>query len=105
MVPWLVMPPVTLLGKALTDYLIARKWPLTRVRIFVQSCCFLSQNLALLGLSHTRNFGVALACMSTVIGASGFHNNAVIVNPQDLAPAYSGSVFGLMNTVGAIPGE
>lgn len=27
------------------------------------------------------------------------------VNPQDLAPAYSGSVFGLMNTVGAIPGN
>jgi MFS transporter, ACS family, solute carrier family 17 (sodium-dependent inorganic phosphate cotransporter), member 9 len=26
------------------------------------------------------------------------------VNPQDLAPGHSGSVFGLMNTVGAIPG-
>lgn len=26
------------------------------------------------------------------------------VNPQDLAPNHSGSVFGLMNTVGAIPG-
>lgn len=38
-------------------------------------------------------------------GGTGFHNNAVIVNPQDLAPAYSGSVFGLMNTFGAIPGN
>lgn len=37
-------------------------------------------------------------------GGSGFHNNAVTVNPQDLAPNHSGSVFGLMNTVGAIPG-
>jgi ACS family sodium-dependent inorganic phosphate cotransporter-like MFS transporter 9 len=37
-------------------------------------------------------------------GLSGFHNNAVTVNPQDLAPSHSGSVFGLMNTVGAIPG-
>lgn len=37
-------------------------------------------------------------------GVTGFHNNAVTVNPQDLAPSYSGSVFGLMNTVGAIPG-
>lgn len=26
------------------------------------------------------------------------------MNPQDLAPEYSGSVFGLMNTMGAIPG-
>lgn len=38
-------------------------------------------------------------------GLSGFHNNAVTVNPQDLASKnHSGSVFGLMNTVGAIPG-
>lgn len=35
---------------------------------------------------------------------TGFHNNAVTVNPQDLAPNFSGSVFGLMNTVGSIPG-
>lgn len=39
------------------------------------------------------------------LGGTGFHNNAVIVNPQDLAPNYSGSVFGLMNTFGAIPGN
>lgn len=37
-------------------------------------------------------------------GASGFHSSGVIVNPQDLAPTHSGSVFGLMNTFGAIPG-
>lgn len=35
---------------------------------------------------------------------AGFHNSAVIVNPQDLAPNHSGSVFGIMNAVGAIPG-
>lgn len=34
----------------------------------------------------------------------GFHNCAVAVNPQDLAPLHSGSVFGLMNTIGAVPG-
>lgn len=42
--------------------------------------------------------------MSMIAGVSGFHNTAVTVNPQDLAPSFSGSVFGLMNTVGAIPG-
>lgn len=42
--------------------------------------------------------------MVFIIGASGFHNSAVVVNPGDLAPKHSGSVFGLMNTVGAIPG-
>lgn len=43
--------------------------------------------------------------INIIIGGTGFHNNAVIVNPQDIAPAHSGSVFGLMNTFGAIPGK
>jgi hypothetical protein len=47
----------------------------------------------------------ALLCMTVAIAATGFHNNAIIVNPQDLAPNHSGSVFGLMNTVGAVPGK
>lgn len=38
------------------------------------------------------------------IGASGFHNSSCTINPQDLAPNHSGSVFGLMNTFGAVPG-
>lgn len=42
--------------------------------------------------------------MVLTIGATGFHNSAVVVNPGDLAPKHSGSVFGLMNTVGSIPG-
>lgn len=42
--------------------------------------------------------------MSIIIGVTGFHSGAISVNPQDLAPNHSGSVFGLMNTVGAIPG-
>lgn len=104
MVPWLALPPCTLIAKYLTNSLLAKEYSLTHVRKLVQSICFLGQNLALMCMCHTNNFYVALICMTVVIGGTGFHNNAVIVNPQDLAPTYSGSVFGLMNTVGAIPG-
>lgn len=104
MVPWLALPPCTLFAKFMTDRLVARDWSLTNVRKVIQSCCFLGQNLALFCMCHTDNFSTALFCMTVIIGGTGFHNNAVIVNPQDLAPPYSGSVFGLMNTVGAIPG-
>jgi len=104
MVPWLALPPCTLLGKYLTDYLISREWSLTKVRKCLQSICFLSQNIALFVMCRTQDFYISLICMTIVIGGTGFHNNAVIVNPQDLAPFYSGSVFGLMNTFGAIPG-
>ena len=43
--------------------------------------------------------------MTICLFASGFHNAAVVVNPQDLAPKHSGSIFGVMNAAGAIPGE
>lgn len=68
MVPWLALPPCTFLGKYITDYLIARDWPVTRVRKIVQSCCFLSENIALLIMCRTKNFYTALTCMTIVIG-------------------------------------
>ena len=43
--------------------------------------------------------------MTFTIAGSGFHNSAILVNPSDLAPKHSGSVFGFMNTIGAIPGK
>lgn len=51
-----------------------------------------------------ETFQSAMLCLTLIIGASGFHNNAIAVNPSDLAPKHAGSVFGLMNTIGAIPG-
>ena len=48
---------------------------------------------------------MALFLMTLCLFSAGFHNAAVIVNPQDLAPKHSGSVFGIMNAFGAIPGN
>lgn len=105
MIPWMVLPFCTLFAKVLTDRMIASRWSLTATRKTVQSICFAAQIAALLVMmTNVTSFGVALTCMTVIIGGSGFHNAAVTVNPQDLAPRHSGSVFGLMNTVGAIPG-
>lgn len=52
--------------------------------------------------AKVETFQSAIICLAFIIGGSGFHNNAIAVNPSDLAPKHSGSVFGLMNTVGAI---
>lgn len=48
---------------------------------------------------------ILLKCVIFVEGGTGFHNNGITVNPQDLAPTHAGSVFGLMNTVGSVPGK
>lgn len=68
MIPWLTVPPTTFLAKYLTDYLISRSWSLTKVRKFIQSICFLGQNVALFIMCHTHEFNTALTCMSIIIG-------------------------------------
>ena len=57
-----------------------------------------------IGLVGNSSFPLALLLMTLCLFFAGFHNSAVIVNPQDLAPSHSGSVFGIMNAGGAIPG-
>ena len=47
----------------------------------------------------------AIIYLTFIISGSGFHNSAIVVNPSDLAPQNSGSVFGFMNTIGAVPGK
>ena len=47
---------------------------------------------------------MALLLMTICLFAAGFHSSGIIVNPQDLAPKHSGSVFGIMNAAGAMPG-
>ena len=57
------------------------------------------------GLLKNSSFPMVLFLMTLCLFSAGFHNAAVIVNPQDLAPKHSGSVFGIMNAFGAIPGN
>jgi ACS family sodium-dependent inorganic phosphate cotransporter-like MFS transporter 9 len=42
--------------------------------------------------------------MTICLFFAGFHNCSVLANPQDLAPKHSGSILGIMNAAGAIPG-
>ncbi|KOX71429.1 Solute carrier family 17 member 9 [Melipona quadrifasciata] len=102
MVPWLSMLPCTFFGKALSEKIIKAGYSITVTRKIIETICFLTEIISLLFLVET--FQSAIICLAFIIGGSGFHNNAIAVNPSDLAPKHSGSVFGLMNTVGAIPG-
>lgn len=102
--PWAMVPPCTIMAKYLTENLLAKKYKLTNVRKIVQAICFIIQSLSLIIVIQTRNFTLSLISMSVVIGMTGFHSAGVTVNPQDLSPNFSGSVFGLMNTFGATVG-
>ncbi|XP_014477312.1 PREDICTED: solute carrier family 17 member 9 [Dinoponera quadriceps] len=105
MVPWLSLLPCTFLGKALSERIIMSGYSVTTTRKIIQTICFVTEIGSLLFLSkRVETFQGAMLCLALIIGASGFHNNAIAVNPSDLAPKHSGCVFGLMNTVGAVPG-
>ncbi len=45
-------------------------------------------------LSYTSTFEAALFWMAMAVGCSGFNTAGILVNPQDIAPKYAGSVFG-----------
>ncbi len=55
-------------------------------------------------ISYVDDYTTALFVMACTVACCGFHNAGIMVNPQDLAPKYAGSVFGVMNTLGALPG-
>ncbi|XP_071453984.1 voltage-gated purine nucleotide uniporter SLC17A9 [Hetaerina americana] len=103
-VPWLFPIPATFLGKWLSEKLITGGYSITSTRKIVESLCLSVEAVALCLIAGISSFHYSLMCMTIILAASGLHSNAVVVNPQDLAPKHSGIVFGLMNTFGAIPG-
>ena len=89
---------------ALGDTLIARGLSVEAVRKLMQTMGFGGQTLALLALTQvqTAEAAVAVMCMSSLFGsavAAGF-----ICNHLDIAPRHAGTLMGLSNTAGTIPG-
>ena len=64
------------------------------------TCLFL---LAGLGI-HLQCFYFSLFLMFLAGFCHGFEVVGSGLNPTDLAPPYSGSLYGVMNTISAIPG-
>ena len=52
---------------------------------------------------HVTSFPAALSLVSVALAAKGFHNAGVVPNAAvDIAPRHSGTVFGLVNTLGSV---
>jgi ACS family sodium-dependent inorganic phosphate cotransporter-like MFS transporter 9 len=104
-VPWIISIPCQWFSGWLADYLVMKGYPTIVVRKSIQtlSFCGAGGSLVLMSLTGT-NYYMALFCTSASIAFCAFHHSGVVVNVQDIAPMYAGSVFGLINTAGAIPG-
>lgn len=103
MIPWIITPICSVGGGVFADYLIRRGHAVARARKVLELLCQMSKVL-MLPLVPNSDYGTALFFVTLAVAASGFHNSGVFINPQDIAPLHAGSVFGLMNTIGAVPG-
>lgn len=103
-VPWLISMPATIFAGWLADNMIARRFSVTFVRKFTAGISLIGSGFFLCCIAYTKTYESSLFIMACTVACCGFHNAGIMVNPQDLAPRYAGSVFGVMNTVGALPG-
>ncbi|KAK3602604.1 hypothetical protein CHS0354_034330 [Potamilus streckersoni] len=103
-VPWIVTIPSSIFSGWLADGMIKKGFSTTFVRKAIETVALLGTATFLVLLSYTSTYSGALFCMAMAVACSGFHNSGILVNPQDIAPKHAGSVFGIMNMAGAIPG-
>lgn len=103
-VPWLVAIPSSVLGGYLSDHLISLGFETAVVRKLMQFFAMGASSVFTLLLCGTRTFPLAIAFVSATMGFQTFTHSGVSVNVQDLAPSCAGSLYGVMNTGGALSG-
>ncbi|WP_322075626.1 MFS transporter [Burkholderia cenocepacia] len=90
------------LGGIVTDRIYARTGSLKRARSWMVSICMLLTLLSLLPLLFTHQLYVSMACL-----AAGFFFAEMTIGPMwavpmDIAPEYSGTASGMMNSGSAL---
>jgi len=89
---------------ALADRLLKNGWKPTRVRKFMQSVGFGGPCLILLFVGYVESATAAITLMSIGNFFLAFSAGGYAVNHLDIAPRYAGTLMGLSNTAGTIPG-
>jgi len=103
--PYLAIFVVTLISGLLADYVIAKK-TLTRLNTRRLAAFFQTIVCAwgLIICGYTTNATLVIFIMTLANGFSGANTASYGSNYMDLAPAYSGILYGLSNTFATLPG-
>ena len=104
-VPWLT----NFIFEILTGYYANKMLQNGKSPLFVRksyaAILFLGTTLFSILLTRISNFEQALLLMSLIAGFSAFGSSSLSLNPQDVCPNHSGSLFGLSNSVASIGGS
>jgi ACS family sodium-dependent inorganic phosphate cotransporter len=109
-VGWLTMIPhiATVIGMnfagSTADRLIKDGMPVVRVRKLMQIIGFGSLTIGLLIVGHLETVWMAITVMAIGSGLGAFGSAGFFVNHMDIAPRHAGTLMGITNTAGAIPG-
>jgi MFS family permease len=90
------------LGGIVTDKLLHRTGNLKKARSWMVAVCMLLTLLTLIPLMFTHSLMVSLACLSAGFFFAEMSIGPMWAIPMDIAPEYSGTASGMMNTGSAL---
>ena len=88
----------------IADRIIAGGMEVGRVRKLMQTIGFGGLSLALLVVGYVETAWMAIAIMAVGNALGAFVTGGFAVNHMDLAPKHAGTLMGITNTAGTIPG-
>jgi len=88
----------------LADRILQRGYNITTVRKTMQTIAFGGLSMCLLGITQVDTVwaAIGLMCLGKVFGAFGIGGHSV--NHLDIGPRHAGTLMGITNTAGTIPG-
>ncbi len=89
----------------IADRLIKSGMAITRVRKLMQTIGFGGITCALLLVAEVESVAAAIAIMATGNALGAFVTGGFAVNHMDVAPRHAGTLMGITNTAGTIPGH
>src|SRR5450830_270731 len=90
------------LGGIVSDRILRKTGNLKRARSYMVSLCMLLTLLVLLPMLFTHNLTVSIVCLSAGFFFAEMTIGPMWAIPMDIAPAYSGTASGMMNTGSAL---
>ena len=104
MAPWAAMFVMMNVAGWIADKLILMDWNITLVRKLMQSIGLLGSAAFLLITRTVTTPESAVLCLCGALGLLAFAYSGSAPNVLDIAPRFGGVVFGVMNTLGTLPG-
>jgi ACS family sodium-dependent inorganic phosphate cotransporter len=88
----------------LSDRILKRGYDVTRVRKTMQTIAFGGLSACLIGITMVDTVwaAIGLMCLGKILGAFGIGGHSV--NHLDIGPRHAGTLMGITNTAGTIPG-